>query len=88
MQEPQEVHVGQPEYSPQFSGCKRRLVQVCDTYQYIPLLPSLQELLSDASVLEQVETCAQRVHTNGQIEDFCDGTIFSKHPIFSRLCKL
>ena len=75
--------MGQPEYSQQFSGSKRRLIQRYDTYQYVPLLPSLKKLLRDKSVLEQVESCEQRVHDNGQIQDFCDGTIFSKHPIFS-----
>ena len=39
--------------------------------------------MCDESVLEQVETCAQRIHDNNLIHDFCDGTIFSNHPIFS-----
>lgn len=38
--------------------------------------------MSDSTVLEQVNICSQRIHTDGLIEDFCDGTVFSKHPLF------
>lgn len=55
-----------------------------DTYQYIPLLKSLCKLLGDISILNQVEKCDQRISKNGQIHDFCDGTLYSAHPIFSR----
>lgn len=62
-------------YRPQFSGVKRRLTERRDTYQYVPLIPSLTKLLSDDTVLEQIDTCPQRIHTDGLIEDFCDGTL-------------
>ena len=83
MQEPQEIQIGEPEYTQALSGVKRRLVQRYDTYQYIPLLSSLQRLLRDKSVLKQVETCKERIHNDGRIEDICDGTNFSRHPVFS-----
>ena len=71
-------------YRPQFSGVKRRLTERRDTYQYVPLIPSLTKLLSDDTVLEQIDTCPQRIHTDGLIEDFCDGTLFTRHPLFSQ----
>ena len=76
--------MGEPLYRPQFSGTKRRLTEKWDTYQYVPLIPSLIKILRDDTVLEQLDTCPERIHTDGLIEDFCDGTIFANHPIFSQ----
>ena len=53
-----------------------------DTYQYVPLLSSLRSLLSDPSVMDQVEQCEHRVRTNGILEDVCDGQLFKEHPCF------
>lgn len=53
-----------------------------DTYHYVPL-PSLKNLLKDETVLEQLEQTPNRVNYGGSIEDFCDGTRFSNHPLFS-----
>ena len=73
-----------PEYGPQFSGSKRRLVQKSDTFQYVPILDTIRMLLNDESIREQVVDSSKRVHSNGQIiEDFCDGTLFKTHPLFS-----
>ena len=55
---------------PQFSGAKRRLTEKWDTYQYVPLIPSLSKLLRDDMVLEQIDTCPQQIHADGLIEDF------------------
>ena len=52
-------------------------------YQYVPLLSSLRSLLSDPSIIDQVEQCQSRVHTDGIIEDVCDGSVFRTHPLFS-----
>lgn len=71
-------------YRPQFSGAKRRLTEKWDTYQYVPLIPSLSKLLRDDTVLEQIDTCPQRIHADGLIEDFCDGALFTHHPLFSQ----
>lgn len=84
MQEPTEVSIGEPQYVPQFSGTKRNLVQRWDTYQYIPLLPTLRKLLGDATVVEQFDELPKRIHEDGRIEDFCDGKRYKNHPIFSQ----
>ena len=55
LQEPHEIQVGEPVYRPQFSGAKRRLTEKWDTYQYVPLIPSLSKLLRDDTVLEQID---------------------------------
>ena len=39
--------------------------------------------MGDNTVLEQVNTSSKRIHTDGLIEDFCDGTVFANHPLFS-----
>ena len=50
-----EVKIGEPYHETVYSGSRRTLVEKHDTYQYVPLLPSLKSLLSDPTVLEQVE---------------------------------
>lgn len=35
--------------------------------------------------MEQIDNCQQRIHCDGLIEDFCDGLLFSEHPLFSRV---
>ena len=52
-------------------------------YQYVPLLSSLRSLLSDPSIIDQVEQCQSCVHTDGVVEDVCDGSVFRTHPLFS-----
>ena len=83
LQEPVEIKVGEPYYDSIFTGPKRRLVEKQDTYQYIPLLSSLQSLLSDRSVMDQIEQCQHRFHKDGIMEDVCDAKCFSEHPLFS-----
>lgn len=63
---------------------KRRLIEKWDTYQYVPLIPQLCKLLSDTTIIDQIDTFASHVHTTGLIEDFCDGSVFSNHPLFSQ----
>ena len=84
IQEPITVKVGDPVYVPRFSGSKRCLTEKWDTFQYVPLLDSLTQLLSDNTVLEEIEQCSKRIHTNDLIEDFCDGMVFKQHPLFSK----
>ena len=50
---------------------------------YIPILSTLTQLLQDASILEEVDQSSKRVHQDGFIEDFCDGSRFKTHPLFS-----
>lgn len=61
-------------------GSKRRLIERQDTYQYVPLLPSLCSLLSDPSILDEVEF---RMRNDGVLEDVCDGSVFKEHPLFA-----
>lgn len=47
------------------------------------LLSSLHSLLSDPSVMDQVEQSQYRVRTDGIMEDICDGMLIIEHPLFS-----
>ena len=55
----------------------------CDTIQYVPILTTLEKLLRDPRVLDEIESLPQRIHNNELLEDFCDGTLFKEHPLFS-----
>ena len=77
------IRIGEPYHSPSFMGAKRRLIERQDTYQYVPLLPSLCSLLSDPSILDEVQQCQFRIHNDGVLEDVCDGSIFKEHPLFA-----
>ena len=79
-----EVKIGDSYHVPKYSGSKRRLVEISDSFHYVPILQSLSVLLQDASVLEQIDCLPERVHTDGTSEDFCDGELFRSHPILSQ----
>ena len=64
IQEPVEINIGDPYYDSVFTGAKRRLVEKQDSYQYVPLLSSLRSLLSDPSVMDQVEQCQHYLGDN------------------------
>ena len=83
LQEPQEIKTGERYHVPVFSGAKRHLVEKQDTYQYIPLLPSLCLLLSDPSILDVVEQCQYCIQNDGVVEDACDGVVFRSHLLFA-----
>ena len=65
------------------SGSKCCLVEKRDSYQYVPLLLSLKALLRDTSIQEPLQKLPERIHQDGKIEDFCNGTRFKSHPLFS-----
>ena len=50
---------------------------------YNPFLLSVKQLLQDPSVLEQVQQCHNRIHHDEKMEDFCDGSLFANHTLFS-----
>ena len=50
----------------------------------MPLLKSLKCLLNDQSIQNEIEQCPSRVHSDGLLEDFCDGELFRSHPLFSQ----
>ena len=68
----------------QFSGVKRCQVEKWDTFQYVPVLDTLTQLLSDDTILEEVYGCGQRIHSDGMLEDFCDGMLLRNHALFSK----
>ena len=71
-------------YNPRFTGARREFSPKHDTYQYVPLLKSIQQLLKDPSVQNEIDQCPKRIHSNGILEDFCDGELFHTHPLFSQ----
>ena len=50
----------------------------------MPLLHNLRKILSDNSVMEQIDTFPERVHSDGLIRDFCDGSLYANNPLFSQ----
>lgn len=48
------------------------------------MLPYLCKLLNDDTVIEHIDSCHKRIHNDGLIEDFCDGTTFANHSLFSQ----
>ena len=81
MQEPCEIFVGEPYYPARFSGSKRSLVEKRDSFQYVPLLQTLEKLLEDRTIIEYIDNPHQRL--DDKLEDFCDGELFNNHPLFS-----
>ena len=77
------MKIGEVYHQVRYTGQKRRLVETQDTYQYVSLLLSLRSLLSDPSIIDEIEQCPSRVHKNGILEDLCDGEVFQSHPLFS-----
>ena len=66
-----------------FSGDKRQMVTKYDTYQYVPLLQTLETLLQDQSVQEEIDAFPRRMIDDSRLRDFCDGELFKTHPLFS-----
>ena len=50
----------------------------------MPLLHNLRKILSDNSVMEQIDTFPEHVHSDGLIRDFCDGSLYANNPLFSQ----
>jgi hypothetical protein len=69
------VKIGEAYHKVRYTGQKRQLVETQDTYQYVSLLLSLRSLLSDPTVIDEIEQCPSRVHKNGVLEDLCDGEV-------------
>ena len=82
-QEPEEKQIGDPYPAVQFTGSKRREILRYDTFHYIPLLKTLEVLLQDESIQEEVHNCSARIRNDGKLEDFCDGSVFKQHELFS-----
>lgn len=83
LQEPQEIKIGERYHVPVFSGSTKHLVEKQDTYQCVPLLPSLCLLLSDPSIFDDVEQCQYCIQNDGVVEDVCDGVVLRGHILFA-----
>ena len=77
------MKIGDPYMSDQFTGSKRRQIERYDTYHYIPILKTLEGLLLDPSIQEEIENTHTRVHGDNKLEDFCDGSVFKEHILFT-----
>lgn len=73
---------GEEIYVSQFSGYKRRKVARSDKFYYVPILCTLQKLLSLEEF--QSEILNSHVAVDGNVlSDFCDGSLFQNHSLFS-----
>ena len=78
-------------------GSSRRLIEIQDTFEYVPLLDNLERLLCNQDVFEEVYRVllilgilavifykVTRSHTRNDhlIGDYCDGLLFKNHPLF------
>ena len=53
------------------------------SYQYVPLLSTLENLLAHEDVRSQVAEYKDRMRSDDIVEDFCDGQVYKSHPLFS-----
>lgn len=83
MQEPSTIKVGEGVFEHQFSGSKRCVKEKWDTFQYVSIVKSLEQLLKDETVVKEIDMCGSRVRSDNLLEDYCDGTVFKQHPLFS-----
>ena len=70
-------------YVSRFSGDRKEQVLKWDTIQYVPLLSTLERILQEEGILDQVDKFPERIRTDGKIEDFCDGLLYKTYPLFS-----
>lgn len=66
----------------QFSGQKRRKVSKFDKFYYVSLLKTLKCLLELGNVVSEVLNPHAQA-SNDNLGDFCDGSVFKFHPLFS-----
>ncbi|KAG1681703.1 hypothetical protein GQR58_011697 [Nymphon striatum] len=79
--EPQRILLGRY-HTKARRGHKLVNIQKSNEAFYIPLVESLEQLLNDDSILEEVQNCHRR--TDDLMCDFCDGDIYKDHPLFGR----
>ncbi|XP_028418113.1 uncharacterized protein LOC114543237 [Dendronephthya gigantea] len=80
LKEPQRIVLGRREVFKRRKGIMQQ-TQVNDEAYYIPLLDSLQQLLNDEFILEEIKN--PHVSIDGLMRDYCDGYQFKMHPLFS-----
>ena len=67
-------------YRNRFSGAKRQKVKSRTFFYYIPLYDTLNNLLQHIDVQRELRI---EHDSQGLIQDFCDGSSFKNHPLFS-----
>ena len=80
MQEPQEISLGESYFANRFSGSKRQKVSCPDKFYFVSILDTLKCLLSHEEYQAEVRNPHQ---SNDKLGDFCDGTAYKVHPLFS-----
>ena len=80
MQEPQEISLGESYFANRFSGSKWQKVSCTDKFYFVSMLDTLKCLLSHEEYQAEVLNPHQ---SNDKLGDFCDGTAYKVHPLFS-----
>lgn len=81
LQDPVEIKLGDC-YDSQGYGDNRTKVIGYDSFQYVPLFDSLASLLNDRSIYDEIVN-VRNASSSELLSDFCDGSLFKTHPIFS-----
>ena len=81
LQDPIEIKLGD-HYDSQGYGDNRTKVIGYDSFQYVPLFDSFASLLEDRSIYDQIVS-VRNASPSELLSDFCDGSLFKTHPIFS-----
>lgn len=76
------MQFGEPYYADQFHGSKRRKVLKCGKFYYVSLQELLPLLIQNKSIFNEI-TSPHFSADSSKLMDFCDGSIFSEHPLFS-----
>ena len=64
-------------------GKKMRIVEVEDAFYYISVLKTIQVQLGCSKLLDIVLAAPEKSADPSILEDFCDGTFFQNHELFS-----
>lgn len=64
-------------------GQSRVLAIKNKSFYYIPLIKSLEQLLSNSRIFDMINTTPQSCHKEGFLYDIIDGSLFKSHPLFS-----
>lgn len=64
-------------------GQSRVLAIKNKSFYYIPLIKSLEQLLSNSRIFDMINTTPQSCNKDGFLYDIIDGSLFKSHPLFS-----
>ena len=81
MQEAFEIPFGEPYYVHKHTANMQRKVSRTDKFYYVPIRTTLEKLME----LEDYEAEILNPHptSSSLLMDFCDGSLFKNHPLFS-----